>query len=59
MTNDIAERARKISVTTLRSISDIALHQCPLDNNAEFVAPKDMLSELRDDNRQLTRGYDS
>jgi starvation-inducible DNA-binding protein len=55
MTDDIAERARKIGGTTLRSISDIALHQRLLDNNAEFVAPKDMLSELRDDNRQLAR----
>jgi starvation-inducible DNA-binding protein len=55
MTDGIAERARKIGGTTLRSISDIALHQRLLDNNAEFVAPKDMLSELRDDNRQLAR----
>jgi starvation-inducible DNA-binding protein len=55
MTDDIAERARKIGGTTLHSISDIALHQRLPDNNAEFVAPKDMLSELRDDNRQLTR----
>jgi starvation-inducible DNA-binding protein len=25
------------------------------DNNAEFVASEDMLTELRDDNQQLTR----
>ena len=55
MTDDIAERARKIGATTLRSISDISRHQRLNDNNAEFVAPKDMLVELRDDNQQLTR----
>jgi starvation-inducible DNA-binding protein len=55
MTDDIAERARKIGGTTLRSISDISRHQRLNDNNAEFVAPKDMLLELRDDNRRLTR----
>jgi starvation-inducible DNA-binding protein len=54
MTDDIAERSRKIGATTLRSISDISRHQRLNDNNAEFVAPKDMLVELRDDNRQLT-----
>src|SRR5271163_3663206 len=46
MTDDIAERARKIGGTTLRSIGDIAGHQRIKDNNAEFVAPEEMLSEL-------------
>jgi starvation-inducible DNA-binding protein len=55
MTDDIAERARKIGGTTLRSISDISRHQRLKDNNAEFVAPQDMLIELRGDNQQLTR----
>jgi starvation-inducible DNA-binding protein len=55
MTDDIAERARKIGGTTLRSIGDISKHQRVKDNNAEFVAPQDMLAELRDDNQQLTR----
>jgi starvation-inducible DNA-binding protein len=55
MTDDIAERARKIGGTTLRSISDISRHQRLKDNNAEFVAPQDMLVELRGDNQQLTR----
>ena len=44
MTDDIAERARKIGGTTIRSIRDIAEHQRLKDNNAEFVAPKDMLA---------------
>ncbi len=55
MTDDIAERARKIGGTTLHSISDIARHQRLKDNNDENVAPKEMLSELCDDNQQLTR----
>jgi starvation-inducible DNA-binding protein len=55
MTDDIAERARKIGGTTLHSISDITKHQRLKDNNAEAVAPKDMLHELRTDNRELTR----
>src|SRR6266851_1120731 len=50
MTDDIAERARKIGGTTLHSIGDIAKHQSLKDNNAEYVAPEDMLAELRDDN---------
>jgi starvation-inducible DNA-binding protein len=55
MTDDIAERARKIGGTTLRSVSDIAEHQRLPDNNAEFVAPKEMLAELAADNQQLTK----
>jgi starvation-inducible DNA-binding protein len=55
MTDDIAERARKIGGTTLRSISDISRHQRLADNNDERVAPASMLAELAADNRQLTR----
>jgi starvation-inducible DNA-binding protein len=55
MTDDIAERARKIGGTTLRSIGDISEHQRLHDNNAEFVGPKEMLAELVDDNQQLTK----
>jgi len=55
MTDDIAERARKIGGTTLRSISDISRHQRLEDNNADFVSAKEMLAELRNDNEQLTR----
>jgi len=53
MTDPIAERARKIGGTTLHSIGDIAKRQRLLDNDAEYVDPQDMLSELRDDNKQL------
>ena len=52
-TDPIAERARKIGGTTLRSIGDIQRTQRVLDNDADFVAPKDMLAELRDDNEAL------
>jgi starvation-inducible DNA-binding protein len=54
MTDDIAERARKIGGTTLHSISDIARHQRLKDNNEVSVAPENMLAELRDDNQHLT-----
>jgi len=55
MTDDIAERARKIGGTTLHSISDISTHQRLKDNNQELVSPKDMLAELSADNQELTR----
>ena len=59
MTDDIAERARKIGSTTIRSISDISKHQRVKDNNLERVAPEDMLKELSADNRELTRSLRS
>jgi starvation-inducible DNA-binding protein len=59
MTDDIAERARKIGGTTLRSISDISRHQRLQDNNEETVATKEMLTELNSDNQALTRYFRS
>ena len=59
MTDDIAERALKIGGTTLRSISDITRNQRLKDNNAQFVQPLTMLSELRADNLDLTRSMRS
>jgi len=53
MTDPIAERARKIGGTTLRSIGHIARAQRLLDNDADYVTPMDMLSELREDNRAV------
>ena len=52
-TDPIAERIRKIGGTTLRSIGQIAARKRLLDNDAEFVTPRDMLAELRDDNKEL------
>ena len=54
MTDDIAERARKIGGTTLRSIADIVQHQRLRDNDQENLTPKVMLSELRQDSLQFT-----
>jgi starvation-inducible DNA-binding protein len=59
MTDDIAERARKIGGTTLRSIGDISRHQRLKDNDAESVSPKEMLGELNADNQALTRYFRS
>jgi starvation-inducible DNA-binding protein len=53
MTDEIAERARKIGGTTLRSIGDIARHQRLKDNDSDGIAAGRMLAELRDDNVQL------
>src|SRR5271154_4123061 len=55
MVDDVAERARKIGGTSLHSISDITRNQRLKDNNKESVTPKEMLTELRSDNQQLTR----
>ncbi len=54
MTDEIAERARKIGGATLRSISDISRHQRLKDNNEDVVSPEEMLAELRADNLDLT-----
>lgn len=59
MTDDIAERARKIGGTTLHSIGDISRHQRLKDNDEERVSPKDMLAELSADNQALTRYFRS
>src|SRR6185437_12568498 len=53
MTDDLAERVRKIGGATLRSIGHIARLQRVLDNDADYVTPLDMLAELRDDNKEL------
>jgi starvation-inducible DNA-binding protein len=55
MTDPIAERARKIGGTTIRSIGQISRQQRILDNDAEYVDPQDMLAELSGDNQQLTK----
>ena len=51
-TDAVAERVRKIGGTTLRSIGHVSRLQRILDNDADYVAPLDMLAELRDDNMQ-------
>jgi starvation-inducible DNA-binding protein len=54
MSDPIAERARKLGGTTIRSIGHIARQQRISDNDAAFVDPQDMLAELREDNQKLT-----
>ena len=53
ITDDLAERVRKIGGTTLHSIGEIAKLQRIKDNDADFVAPLDMLRELMNDNKTL------
>jgi len=53
ITDDIAERVRKIGGTTVRSIGHIARLQRVADNDQEFVPARDMLLELHGDNRAL------
>ncbi len=55
MTDEIAERARKIGGRTLRSIAEITRYQRLADNDCESVPPENMLVELRDDNARLTQ----
>ena len=52
-TDDMAERARKIGGTTLRSIGHIAKLQQIEDNDAEFVPPEMILRELMNDNKKV------
>ena len=53
ITDDIAERVRKIGGLTLRSVGNIARLQTLKDNDEDFVAPHDMLRELMNDNKAL------
>jgi starvation-inducible DNA-binding protein len=53
MTDDIAERVRKLGGTTIRSIGHIARLKHIADNDAGYVEPQDMLNELREDNRAV------
>jgi starvation-inducible DNA-binding protein len=52
-TDPIAERVRKISGTTLRSIGQISQLQSLKDNDEEFVDPAEMLRELMNDNKKV------
>src|SRR5262245_36989504 len=54
-TDEIAERVRKIGGTTLRSIAQISKLQSLKDNEESFVPARDMLNELMNDNRAVTK----
>jgi len=53
ITDDIAERVRKIGGTTLRSIGQISELQSLKDNDEKFVTAVEMLRELMNDNKSL------
>ncbi len=53
MTDPIAERVRKIGGSTITSIGHIARLQRVLDNDASYVVPEDMLTELCEGNKTL------
>jgi starvation-inducible DNA-binding protein len=53
MTDDIAERVRKLGGTTIRSIGHVARLQRLADNDADYVDAPDMLAEVREDNKTL------
>ncbi|QWT18494.1 DNA starvation/stationary phase protection protein [Bacillus sp. NP157] len=53
ITDDIAERVRKIGGTTVRSIGHVSRLQRLSDNDADFVTPQDMIAELREDNMRF------
>src|SRR5438445_10824750 len=55
MTDAIAERARKLVGTTIRSIGQISRCRRIVDNDADYVKPLDMIAELRVDNATLTQ----
>jgi len=54
MTDELAERVRKIGGATVKSIGHVARLQRIRDNNEDFVAAVDMLRELMEDNKAFT-----
>jgi starvation-inducible DNA-binding protein len=53
ITDDIAERVRKVGGTTIRSVGQICRLQRIADNDADYVTAEDMLSELYEDNKAV------
>jgi len=53
MSDPLAERVRKIGGQTLKSIGQVSRMQRVLDNEADYVEPEDMLTELCEDNKAL------
>ena len=54
MIDPVAERARKLGGTTLRSIGDISRHQRLQDEEAPHLTAETMLKQLLADNQELT-----
>ena len=55
MTDVLAERCRKLGQLTLHSIGEIARMQSVKDNDGTYVAPRDMLAELCQDNKGMAK----
>jgi starvation-inducible DNA-binding protein len=53
MTDELAERVRKLGGMTLHSIGQMAKMSRVADNDADYVTPEDMVAELRDDTLQF------
>ncbi len=51
----LAERVRKIGGNTIRSVGHIAQLQRVKDNDEDFVAPKDMLTDLIVENKRMAK----
>ena len=54
MIDILAERVRKLGATTIRSISQISALQKVHDDNEHFVAPKEMIRRLMEENKSMT-----
>ena len=53
--DDLAERVRKLGAKTIHSIGEVAKLQTIKDNDKDFVAPADMLTELMNDNKLVIK----
>jgi len=51
----LAERVRKLGHKTLHSLSEILEKTSLQENNADYVAPGDMLSDLLEDNKKVAK----
>lgn len=51
MIDVLAERTRKLGGTTIRSINHISKLQKVVDDNDDFVEPKEMIKRLMDENK--------
>ena len=51
----LAERTRKLGFNTIRSVAHIAQLQRVKDNDEDFVAPKDMLLDLVQENKKMAQ----
>jgi starvation-inducible DNA-binding protein len=53
ITDDVAERVRKLGQRTLTSIGSVSHNASLTDNDAAYVPPLEMLNELCEDNRKF------